>query len=373
MDRNDRRQGARPRKLIPPPPLFGAVHFPLSDWIDAHADCRHHLSRSGMVGVVEPPALTSAAVRRRTEDEWTEELRRKLAGHVRVDVGRLFLFHGASEANAWVIFFAAREARSGSHACRVRLPEYPPLLDVARRAGFRLDPGPGHAPLALVSLPRNPEGVGWTSEEFSEWAEGARSVLVDETFREFSGRSSRAEAGERGLWTTGSFSKFYGADTIRVGFAVAPPEAAEEFARFHGVVADDIPPYSAASAVAILDQGGPIGRRVRGLFDRNRSALRRALPAVPLLDAPVYFDRAPDGDGDLLANRCLRASVLVCPGSMFGSAEGVRVCLTRPSFPRDLEAYLAVRGGVDRARGVPLTSAGGRGAARPRRASTARA
>ncbi|MGP8072397.1 MAG: pyridoxal phosphate-dependent aminotransferase [Thermoplasmata archaeon] len=330
------------------------MHFPLSDWIDSHEDCRYQLGKSGMFGVVEPPRPSARQIRSRTEDEWTDELRQKLADHLRVDPARLFLTHGASEANSWVMFFAAREGRSGSRRCRVQLPEYPPLLEVARRAGFRPHPSPGRVPLALVSLPRNPEGIGWTSQDIFEWAEGARTLLVDETFREFSGRPSRAEAGDRGVWTTGSFTKFYGADSIRVGFAIAPPEAAEEFGRFHGVVADGLPPASAAAAVQILQHWGAISRRVRTLFDRNRTALRQALPGVPSLDAPVYFDRDPAGDGDRLANRCLRASVLVCPGSLFGAPEGVRIGLTRPSFPTDLEAYLEVRGGSDR----PSTLAG---------------
>ncbi|HLM90708.1 MAG TPA: pyridoxal phosphate-dependent aminotransferase [Thermoplasmata archaeon] len=350
-------------------PLLQLVHFPLSDWIDSHADCRYQLGKSGMVGVIEPPRPTPRQLRRRTADEWTDELRRVLADHLRVDPSRLFLTHGASEANSWVMFFTAREARSGSHRCRVQLPEYPPLLEVARLAGFRPHPSPGRVPLALVSLPRNPEGVGWTSQDLSEWADGARTLLVDETFREFSGRPSRAEAGDRGVWTTGSFTKFYGADSLRVGFAVAPPEAAEEFGRFHAAVADDLPPASAAAAVDLLNHWGPISRRVRSLFDRNRTALRRALPAVPSLDAPVYFDRDPNGDGDRLANRCLRASVLVCPGSLFGAPEGVRICLTRPTFPADLEAYLEVRGGADR----PATAAGATARARRRRGDTVRA
>jgi len=322
-----------------------------------------------MFGVVEPPRVDPRLVRSRTEDEWTDELRARLAEHLRVDRTRLFLTHGASEANSWVMFFVGREGRTGSHRCRVQLPEYPPLLEVARLAGYRPHSGPGRVPLALLSLPRNPEGVGWTSQDLSEWAEGSRALLVDETFREFSGRPSRAEAGDRGVWTTGSFTKFYGADLIRVGFAVAPPEAADEFRRFHAVVADDLPPASSAAAVEILRRWGSISRRVRTIFDRNRTALRQALLAVPSLDAPVYFDRDPTGDGDRLANRCLRASVLVCPGSLFGAPEGVRICLTRPTFPTDLEAYLEVRGGADR----PPTAAGATARARRRRGDSARA
>ncbi len=61
--------------------------------------------------------------------------------------------------------------------------------------------------------------------------------------------------------------------------------------------------------------------------------------------APVFFDRVRTESGDDLARRCLLASVLVCPGTFFGDPGGVRLCLTRRSFPNDLEAYLRVRNG----------------------------
>ncbi len=349
------------------------MHFPLSDWIDSHADCRYNLGASGMAGVVTLPRPSPARVRQKSSDEWTDELRRTLADHLRVDSARVFLTHGATEANSWVLFFLAQRGRSGRRACRVRLPEYPPLVALARHAGFRLTDASGPVPLAVLSLPRNPEGVGWTSAELEAWAAGARSLLVDETFREFSGRPSRSEAGAPGVWTTGSFSKFYGADDARIGYAVAPPEAAAEFARFHAVAADDLPPYSAALALQLLARRGAISRLVRTTFERNRAALRQALPSVPSLDGPVYFDRAPDGDGDALANRCLSASVLVCPGSLFGTAEGVRICLTRPSFRQDLRAYLAVRGGPVRPRSRRAISADASHMVRPLRGGSVRA
>jgi histidinol-phosphate/aromatic aminotransferase/cobyric acid decarboxylase-like protein len=349
------------------------VHFPLSDWIDAHEDCRHNLAKSGMIGVVPVPHPSAARVARQTSDQWTDELREALAEYLRVEPRRVFLTHGATEANAWALVFHRHRRRAGNGGCRVRFPEYPPLIDAARGAGFRLREDPGPVPLAILSLPRNPEGIGWTSAELGAWSDGAENLLIDETFREFSGRPSRAEAGTRGVWTTGSFTKFFGADSVRVGYAVAPPEAAEEFARFHSVVADDIPPFSAVAALELLHRRSQISQLVRAIFDRNRAALRQALPAVPSLDGPVYLDRAPGGDGDVLAQQCLAASVLVCPGSYFGAREGVRLCLTRPTFPRNLAAYLVVRRAAARTGGLRSTSAGGRAMARPHPGGTARA
>jgi histidinol-phosphate/aromatic aminotransferase/cobyric acid decarboxylase-like protein len=313
------------------------VRFPLADWIDDHADCRHNLGRSGMIGSVTHPRPTAREVR----DADDEDLVARLARRIGVDPARVFLTTGATEGNSWVAVYSSRATRSPRPRVRVRFPEYPPLLEASRWAGFHISEADERADLAVVSQPRNPEGTRWTDRELEAWSDGARTVLIDETFRGFSDLPSRARRGRAGVWTTGSFTKFYGADDVRVGYVVAPPEEAASFARFHGVMTDELPPYSVASAVRILREGRPLEERIRRLFRTNREALERALPHSRRLDAPVYFDRVSDGDA--LARRCLRASVLVCPGSFFGSRNGVRITLTRRTFARDLAAYLRVR------------------------------
>ena len=74
------------------------MRFPLADWIDGHAECRHDLATSGMRGSVPAPAWPS----RRPAAGAVDELHAELAEHLRVDPDRLALAHGASEANAWV-------------------------------------------------------------------------------------------------------------------------------------------------------------------------------------------------------------------------------------------------------------------------------
>jgi histidinol-phosphate/aromatic aminotransferase/cobyric acid decarboxylase-like protein len=313
------------------------VRFPLADWIDDHADCRYNLGRSGMVGSIAHPQPTARQIR----DASAEELVERLATGAGVHRSRVFLTHGATEANAWVTMFRARASRGATPHFRVRLPEYPPLMDVAKWAGFRPVSAPGRVELATVSLPRNPEGVLWPDAELDAWAEGARSVLIDETFREFCGAPSRARRGLRGVWTTGTFTKFHAADDIRVGYAIAPPEEVEAFAHFHGLVTDELPPFSVASALLLLEHGRSLVQEARRLFEVNRAVLANSLPLERPVVAPVYFDRVPDGDQ--LARRCLRASVLVCPGSYFGTRAGVRITLTRRTFARDFAAYLRVR------------------------------
>jgi aspartate/methionine/tyrosine aminotransferase len=298
-----------------------------------------------MRGSIAHPRPTLREVRAAS----TEKLVKSLADGLGVDAYRVFLTPGATEANAWVTLFLARSDRGRAPRARVRPPEYPSLVDGATWAGFRVGATRAPATLALVSLPRNPEGVLWSDREFSEWTAGARSLLIDETFREFSSSPSRSRVGAPRLWVTGSFTKFYAADDVRVGYVVAPPEAAETFARFHGVVTDELPPFSVASALRILDERTSLGNRVRRIFERNRAVMARSLPLARAIRAPVFFDRVPDGDR--LARECLRSSVLVCPGSFFGERAGVRISLTRRTFPRDFAEYLRVRDRVVGERG----------------------
>jgi histidinol-phosphate/aromatic aminotransferase/cobyric acid decarboxylase-like protein len=315
------------------------VRFPLADWIDEHASCRYNLAKSGMRGTVRHPEPTAAQIRGASEIE----LRRRLAALVGVASSRLFLTHGASEANGLVVAYLGRRLRGRTKRCRVRLPEYPPLYDTARVQGFRISGSPGASELAIVSQPRNPDGTLWAPEAFADFARGARDVLVDETFREFTSAPSVQRRGLRGVWSTGTFTKAYGADDLRVGYVVAPESAEADFARYHGLFTDEIAEWSVAAALATLDSRERILREVRAVFERNRDAWRDAVPDGPELAAPLAFDDPVPGGGDRFARRCLRSSVLVCPGSLLGRSSGVRVCLTRRSFPKDLAVYVRVR------------------------------
>jgi histidinol-phosphate/aromatic aminotransferase/cobyric acid decarboxylase-like protein len=319
------------------------VKFPLSDWIDDHAECRYNLGASGMRGTVRHPYPTAAERRSATP----QQLSRELALRIGVHPSRVFLTHGATEANAWAVAYLTRRRTGRVGRCRVEFPEYPPLFDLARSAGLRLTTAAGPSELAVVSQPRNPVGDLWTGERLADWSRGARSTVVDETFREFTPAPSVQRWNLPGLWTTGTFTKAYGADDLRVGFIVPPEDEREGYARYHGLVADALSDYSVAGALATLAQGEKILRQTRSVLQRNQELWRRATPGGPALAAPLAFDDPVVPDGDRFARRCLRASVLVCPGSLFGRGSGVRVGLTRRSFPRDLVEYLRVRDRAD--------------------------
>ena len=316
------------------------VKFPLADWIDAHEGCRHNLGESGMAGVVRPVRPSPAQVRAADPNA----LRRILADELDVAPDRLFLTHGATEANAWAVHYLARRGRGGPGAARVRFPEYPPLVDVARSAGFRLTEAGRRPSVAILSNPRNPEGHRLAAEDLFRWADGARDLVVDETFREFA-RSPTIGDGRPGVWRTGSFTKFFGGDSLRVGFLVVPEREAAAYARFHGLVVDELAPVAVAGALATWRARDRLRRTVERVWLGNRKVWRRAFPDAPPLASSVFFDRPVRPNGRALAERCLARSVLVCPGDLFGDPSGVRLGLTRPTFLRDLAAYLRVRDG----------------------------
>ncbi|MGI0133159.1 MAG: aminotransferase class I/II-fold pyridoxal phosphate-dependent enzyme [Thermoplasmata archaeon] len=324
--------------------MTSSVGFPLADWIDAHAHLPHNLGISGMVG--ELASVPRALRTRPTADPST--LRREIARLHGVAPERVFLTHGATEGNALALSFLAFDARRRSgrapRTASVR-PEYPSLGDVAAVVGCRPARATERPDVAYFSHPNNPTGQFLPLTTVTTMIGRARRTLVDEVFREFSGRRSVAHRSDLpGVWVTGSFTKAFGADDLRVGFVLPCEDDVEAFERHHGLLLDRLPPPSVSGARALLASRSLVLGEARRIFRSNLTYLRGRRPDVPRLDAPVWFDRTGEREGgDRLATRAAGLGVLVCPGSMFGDPRGVRVCLTRRSFPADLEAYLAVR------------------------------
>jgi histidinol-phosphate/aromatic aminotransferase/cobyric acid decarboxylase-like protein len=315
--------------------------FPLAAWIEGHARCRYNLGESGMLGSLR----STPRLLRRLLRASPGEVVRRIAGLHQVALDRVFLTHGATEANALVLLYLVRRARAAAHhaTARIEPPEYPSLREAAMAVGFRVGSDIRGADVAVISNPNNPTGRWVAPDELVSRAHDARELVVDETFREYGPhRSVAAEGG--GVWTTGSLTKSYGADEVRLGWAIAPPEQAGTFGRFHGIVADPIPDLSLRSAAAVLRHRDEVLAETRRIVGANLRHLREAVPDAPSLAAPVWFDRGRNGlPGDALALAGLRRSVLVSPGSFFGDARGVRVTLTRRTFARDLAHYLPVR------------------------------
>ena len=317
------------------------MSFPLKDWIDDHPHVRHNLSLSGMGRELR----SYAPVVRRPRPDDPAALRDELARAHGVPSDRLFLTHGATEGNTAVLVFLAQQLRqsaAGRPPAWLPAPEYPPLLEIARWAGFEVATSPRG--VVVLSEPNNPTGLARAPEEVEGLADRVDHLLLDETFREFTTARSWATRALENVWTTGTFTKAYGGDDLRVGFVIAPGASAERFARFHGVALDGLALSSVGAARALLAARTKVLGEARSILRANIAALRRRFPEAPSLVAPVWFDRGFGSfDGDGFARRLLRRSVLVSPGSFFGEPGGVRLCLTRRSFPRDLAVYAAAR------------------------------
>jgi histidinol-phosphate/aromatic aminotransferase/cobyric acid decarboxylase-like protein len=274
-----------------------------------------------------------------------EELRAALAKLLRVDLSELFLTHGAHEANFLALAYLAGQARRNDRRIRVRMnpPEYPQLYDATLAVGGRLVPPKHAADVWILSNPNNPTGNYRPSSEIAQ-EPGTRVVLVDETFREFTDAPSMAASGAEKVWVTGTFTKVYGGDEIRVGWSVPPKPLTTDYRRFHLVASDKIAPRSIGAALAILASRREVLGEVRGIVGRNAKALHKVVRQSLPRSAPLWFDQ---GDNGLPANAvqkaALRRSILVSSGDFFGDPSGVRICLTRRSFPGDLAHYLAVR------------------------------
>jgi histidinol-phosphate/aromatic aminotransferase/cobyric acid decarboxylase-like protein len=317
--------------------------FPLGDWVLGHEGLPHDLAQSGMKGQLRstPRLLRSA----RPGDP--HELQRRLSELLGVSATQVILTPGATSANGLVIAYLARwlrRRRSRAPVAGLRAPEYPPLWDVAMGAGFRTRQGFTDCDLALLSNPNNPEGFRRSDLELLQETSGARWRLVDETFREFTSAPSLARRGDPRTWVTGTFTKVYGADLVRAGYVVAPRGEARAFADSSELWADRLSYFSVGAALTLLDHRAQVLAETRGIFERNRDVLARAVGSGGDLAAPVWFDRRPlPGGTERFARQALRRGVLVCPGHFFRDARGIRVCLTSRSFPRDLRAYLAER------------------------------
>ncbi len=315
--------------------------FPLADWINQHEGLPHNLSQSGMKYSLQRSLKGLRPRNGSTQDE----LQRALAETLGVDPRRLFLTHGATEANAVTLWFLGVELRRElGRTPRAHVPalEYPPLQEGPGWSGFRRVSEPTGSDLRVHSNPNNPRGTLVPPPATSR---NGPVFLIDETFREFTPLRSAATRGDPSIFVTGTLTKAYGADALRVGWVAAPPEWVDRFASFHGNMVALIPQASIDGAMSLLSRRDRILRESRELFRRNERVLHRMLPGIPSLSAPVCFDeisRKPGG-GDLLARWAVEKGVLVCPGGLFGDSRGIRICLTQRSFPRDLLRYLAIR------------------------------
>jgi aspartate/methionine/tyrosine aminotransferase len=227
----------------------------------------------------------------------------------------------------------------------------------------------------LFVSPSNPTGSVYGPEEVTavgEWA--ARRglwVVTDEIYKHFIYGAAFAsmplavpEIGERTLVING-VSKAYSMTGWRVGWLIAPPDAAAAAIRLQSQMSTNVSNVSQRAAVAALGGGTAHPEKMRAAFDARRQVMHAALSAIDGVICPNpqgAFYMFPDvsqlvgrtiggetiTSSQQLAEKALdEAQVAVVPGEPFGAPGHLRFsfALDDADLRRGIDRFVAFASG----------------------------
>ncbi len=204
----------------------------------------------------------------------------------------------------------------------------------------------------LFVSPSNPTGAVYTPEEtraVGEWA-AARGlwVVTDEIYEHFTYGTAFSslpvtvpELAERAIVING-VSKAYSMTGWRVGWLIAPLEAAAAAIRLQSQMSTNVANVSQRAALAAITGGTEAPATMRDAFDKRRRIMHAALSGIDGVECPEpagAFYAFPDVSGLIgrslggleigssfqLAERALEdAQVAIVPGEPFGAPGHVR-------------------------------------------------
>jgi aminotransferase len=216
------------------------------------------------------------------------------------------------------------------------------VVDVPTRAAdeFKLtrevleSSGAADAEALVMCYPNNPTGATMTREELRPVAEFAREhdllVFSDEIYAELSYEHDHASIAtlpgmrERTVVFNG-FSKAYAMTGLRLGYALAPPEATAAMNRIHQYTMLSAPTTAQYAAVEALDSCDDEVREMRAQYDRRRNFVlsrfeEMGVDCFPAAGAFYAFPECPWDDSDAFAEALLEEQrVAVVPGDVFGA------------------------------------------------------
>jgi histidinol-phosphate aminotransferase len=313
--------------------------------LDLSASTWHELPHPDVVA-----AITYVARRgmNRLSDPHAVEVRRELARRHGLEPERVAVGNGAGE----LLRAAARELMGPGDELVTPWPSYPLYPLMARAAGGRAVPVPGHDPEAIFAAvgdrtrvvalcnPNDPNGayldaaaLRWLLERLPEPV----TVLLDEALGEFVdaeplGASLALLDDFPRLLVFRTFSKIYGLAGMRCGYALGGPGSERLVEAI--MPALGISELAQAGALEALRKCGPQVKARRQTVIAQRARLLDALAELPV-DAPpsqanLLWLRAPGlPDGELFA-RLRRAAIIAHPGSELGEPDHVRVAVQSP-------------------------------------------
>jgi len=194
--------------------------------------------------------------------------------------------------------------------------------------------GAAEADLLVMCYPNNPTGATMTKAELEPVAEFAREhdllVLSDEVYadltydHEHTSIATLPGMRERTVVFNG-FSKAYAMTGLRLGYAMAPPEAIEAMNRIHQYTMLSAPTTAQHAAVEALDNCDPDVAEMREQYDRRRKFLLSRFEDIGIdcfraAGAFYAFPECPWDDSAAFAEALIEEErVAVVPGDVFGA------------------------------------------------------
>jgi len=194
--------------------------------------------------------------------------------------------------------------------------------------------GADEADLLVYCYPNNPTGATMTAEEMADVAAFCRehdlTVLADEIYADLTYEHEHTSIAtlpgmrERTVVFNG-FSKAYAMTGLRLGYAMAPPEAITAMNRIHQYTMLSAPTTAQYAAIEALESCDDAVDEMVAKYDRRRKfVLSRfsdmGLDCFPASGAFYAFPECPTGDATRFAEDLLEAErVAVVPGTAFGA------------------------------------------------------
>lgn len=352
---------------------------PYMHWAKIHEPARWELSGSNLLPCTleDLPGWEDHIELYGPNDEGYAPLTTSIGAHYGVLPERVCTAAGASGANFLAI---AASVRAGDEVL-VESPGYDPHAGSARLMGaevttferhfadgFSLNPEAIAAALTprtrliIITNPHNPSGVLASDRELHALAAIADErdvrVLIDEVYLDASpGRHDYAASLSARMISTSSLTKSWGLSGLRIGWAVASVEIAEEMRRVRDVV-DAVGSFPAERlAVLAFRHLEALSARAEDILDPNRKLVEDfvgiydEIEWVPPTGGAVAFPRIRGLDDVGPFVRLLRSEydVGLVPGSFFGTPGHFRIAMggERDVLEGGLEAL--GRGMADRA------------------------
>ncbi len=241
---------------------------------------------------------------------------------------------------------------AGGEVCPVptrQADEFKLTADVLAEAGA------DEAEMLVMCYPNNPTGATMTRDDLAEVAAFAReydlTVVSDEIYAELSYEHDHTSIAtlpgmrERTVVING-FSKAYAMTGLRLGYALAPPEATRAMARIHQYTMLSAPTTAQYAALEALASCDSAVEEMVEQYDRRRNVVlsrfaEMGIECFPASGAFYAFPSCPWDDAEAFAEALLEeAGVAIVPGDAFGQGGEGHLRISYATGMSDLEEAL---------------------------------